>query len=113
MDTVLSETENFLSVHGINDKRAGRVRLAVEELVLNVINYGGDGLKHLELRIVLKEDAIMIAIRDDGVLFDHSVFTYAGRPDIPGGQGLELVRKTALSFEYRPVLGMNRTLLTY
>jgi anti-sigma regulatory factor (Ser/Thr protein kinase) len=110
---VLQEAEAFLASHGVNEKRASRVRLALEELVSNVINHGGDGLKHVEVRIVLREDDAVVVIRDDGVLFDHSVFAYAGRSDIPGGQGLELVRKTALSFDYRPVLGMNRTLLTY
>jgi Na+-driven multidrug efflux pump/anti-sigma regulatory factor (Ser/Thr protein kinase) len=109
---ILQESESFMLSHNIEKKRAGRIRLAIEELVSNVINHGGEKLKHIEIRIVL-QDEISLIVRDDGVLFDHSTFIYSGRADIPGGQGLELVRKTALSFEYRPVLGMNRTLLTY
>jgi len=109
---ILQESESFMLSHNIEKKRASRIRLAIEELVSNVINHGGEKLKHIEIRIVL-QDEISLIIRDDGILFDHSTFIYSGRADIPGGQGLELVRKTALSFEYRPVLGMNRTLLTY
>ena len=112
LQTVLQEAEDFLTSNGAPAKRAGRVRLAIEELGTNVINHGGTKLRYVEVRIVI-EDEIKVIIRDDGVLFDHSAFTYAGKPDVSGGQGLHLVRQTALSFEYRPVLGMNRTLLTY
>lgn len=113
LHNVILEIKSLFDGHSVAEARAARVLLAVDELVANVIMHGGKGgLKHIEVRVVLK-DEILLVIRDDGVLFDHSTFTRPDDMEIEGGRGIELIRKTAASFEYRPVLGLNRTLLTY
>jgi anti-sigma regulatory factor (Ser/Thr protein kinase) len=111
---ILQDTENFLLSHDIEKKRASRIKLAAEELISNVINHGGEKLKHVEIRVVLKsKEEILLIIRDNGLMFDHSEYKYTDKPNCPGGQGLQLIRKTAVSLEYRPVLGMNRTIAIY
>jgi anti-sigma regulatory factor (Ser/Thr protein kinase) len=107
---------DFFDGRNIAEAKYARVILAVDELVANVIHHGGKGgLKHIEIRIVLKvlKDEILLVIRDDGALFDHSAFTDPAKPIREGGQGLSLIRKTASAFEYMPTLGLNRTLVKY
>jgi anti-sigma regulatory factor (Ser/Thr protein kinase) len=112
LHTVIEEIKTFFDTHSIAEERAARVMLAVDELVTNVIKHGSNGnLSHVEVRIVL-EGGILLIVRDDGVLFDHSVFT-EGKTADTNGYGLKLVDNTTSSFEYRPVLGLNRTLIQY
>jgi len=112
LHAVIGEIKLFFDERGADETLAARVMLAVDELVANVIMHGGKkGLNHIEVRIVLK-DEILLVIRDDGILFDHSAFA-GTKPIREGGHGLKLIRKTASSFEYRPALGLNRTLVKY
>ena len=112
LHAVIGEIKLFFDERGADETLAARVMLAVDELVANVIMHGGKkGLNHIEVRIVLK-DEILLVIRDDGILFDHSAFA-GTKPIREGGHGLKLIHKTASSFEYRPALGLNRTLVKY
>ena len=85
-----------------------RVNLVLEELGLNIMNYGHDeGLHEFEIILTSAEDALTIEVTDDGRPFDP--LNEAPEPDLDasvddrqvGGLGLHLVRKMVDEMFYR------------
>ena len=97
-----------------------KVNLALEELVINVMNYGHDGgLHEIDITLTSDEDSLTIEIVDDGRPFDplHD----APKPDVNaeledrdiGGLGIHFVRKMMDDVRYRREEGKNHlTLVT-
>ena len=86
---------------------AYQVRLALEELVLNVINYGFAGGKgRIDIEISSEPGAVTIGISDDAEAFDPT--HDASKPDVNaslderpiGGLGVHLVHKMMDEFRY-------------
>ena len=97
-----------------------RVHLVLEELVLNIIDYGfDDGKDDHELVVVLmsEDDNLTIEITDDGIPFDplHDAKipdTDAPLEDRPiGGLGVHLVRTMMDEVSYRREDGKNHLTL--
>ena len=95
-----------------------KVNLALEEVVINVMNYGhDDGLHEIEISLFSDENALTIEIVDDGRPFDplHD----APRPNVTGeledrnigGLGIHLVRKMMDDVRYRREQGKNHLTL--
>ena len=97
-----------------------KVNLALEEIVINVMNYGHeDGLHEIDIILTSEENALTIEIVDDGRPFDplHD----APIPDVNaeledrniGGLGIHFVRKMMDDVRYRREEGKNHlTLVT-
>ena len=97
-----------------------QVNLDLEELVINVMNYGHDGgLHEIDITLTSDEDSLTIEIVDDGRPFDplHD----APKPDVNaeledrdiGGLGIHFVRKMMDDVRYRREEGKNHlTLVT-
>ncbi len=97
-----------------------KVNLALEEIVINVMNYGhDDGLHEIEISLIADENALTIEIVDDGRPFDplHD----APKPNVTGeledrdigGLGIHLVREIMDDVRYRREEGKNHlTLVT-
>lgn len=91
---------------GFDAKEAKRLRLAVDEAVANVINYGQASA--ITLRVELEADGLMLTIDDDGLPFDP---TQGPQTDLsvppderpPGGMGIILMRQMTDSLSYRRV----------
>ena len=97
-----------------------RVHLVLEELVLNIIDYGcDDGKDDHELEVVLisEDEDLTIEITDDGIPFDP--LEDAKKPDINapledrpiGGLGVHLVRTMMDEVSYRHEGGKNHLTL--
>jgi anti-sigma regulatory factor (Ser/Thr protein kinase) len=97
-----------------------RVHLVLEELVLNIIDYGFDDGKDehdLEVVLVSDDDALTIEITDDGIPFDP--LTDAKKPDVDapledrpiGGLGVHLVRTMMDEVTYEREDGKNHLTL--
>ena len=109
----------FCAEHGLTEKIAFEVNLAVEELVTNTISYGydDDGEHRIDLALRLEGGVLAIEIADDGRAFDP---LQAPAPDIgaslqdraKGGLGIYLVRKTMDTVAYRRQDGRNVVTLT-
>lgn len=93
---------------------AYQVRLALEELVLNVINYGFDGSEgRIDIDISSKPGAVTIGISDNGKAFDPT--HDARKPDVHaplderpiGGLGVHLVHEMMDEFSYARKDGRN------
>lgn len=97
-----------------------KVNLALEEVVINVMNYGhDDGLHEIDIILTADEESLTIEIVDDGRPFDP--LTDAPKPDVNadledrniGGLGIHLVRKMMDDVRYRREEGKNHlTLVT-
>lgn len=85
-----------------------RVNLVLEELGINIMNYGhDDGLHEFEIALTSEADAVTIEITDDGRPFDP--LNDATLPDVTapiedrtvGGLGIHLVRTMMDDLSYR------------
>ena len=95
-----------------------RVHLALEELGLNIINYGYDeGVHEIELTVNSQPEEVTIEIWDDGRPFDP--LQDAPEPDVSsaledrpvGGQGVHLVRTMMDQLRYQRESGRNHLTL--
>lgn len=104
--------EAVLTRHGIDAGVRGDVRLIVEELASNAIEYGGDGVDvgqhELSVDIGMDGDLLTLRFRDQGAPFDP---LSAQTPDLEadildrpiGGLGLYLIRQIAESMHYERI----------
>ena len=91
-----------------------RVQLAIEEVVLNVMDYGYDeGVHEFELILTSEADTLTIEVVDDGRPFDP--LNDVPTPDLEatveerkvGGLGIHLVRTMMDQVNYRREQGRN------
>jgi serine/threonine-protein kinase RsbW len=107
---------------GLSSRRTGRLRLAAEELVVNIINhgYGTCRAPHVALEVEggVDGDRVWLRIVDDAPAFDP---TQVPPPDdldrplaqrSPGGLGLHLARSAVDDIRYESVGGRNTVTLT-
>lgn len=95
---------------GIDKREAGRLRLAVEEAVANVINYSQ--ATAITLRTAVEPDRLVLTIDDDGQPFDPTEgsatdLTVPADQRPPGGMGIVLMQQMADGLSYRRVNGHN------
>ena len=95
-----------------------RVQLAIEEVVLNVMDYGYDeGVHEFELILTSEADTLTIEVVDDGRPFDP--LNDVPTPDLEatveerkvGGLGIHLVRTMMDQVNYRREQGRNHLIL--
>ncbi|MBR3530567.1 MAG: SpoIIE family protein phosphatase [Bacteroidaceae bacterium] len=95
---------------GIDEKEANRLRLAVEEVLANVINYGE--ATGITLRASVENEQLMLTIDDDGQAFDptqDSTTDLSVPPDHrpPGGLGLIFLHQMTDGLAYQYSNGHN------
>lgn len=114
LDRVSAAIEDFALEEGWPMDLVFKVNLALEEVVINVMNYGHeDGLHDIDITLTTEENALTIEIVDDGRPFDP--LTDAPIPDVDaeledrsiGGLGIHLVRKMMDDVCYRREEGKN------
>lgn len=95
---------------GIADRESKQLRLAVEEAVANVINYGQ--ATTITLQTTVEHDRLVLTIDDDGLPFDPTQDSSTDlsvpadqRP--PGGLGIIMMRQMTDSMSYRRINGHN------
>ena len=115
MEMITSALESLAEEDNWSSGLLFHVNLALEELGLNIMDYGYDGGSHeIEIDVISEEDSVTIEIVDDGRPFDPLTDTPA--PDLDssvedrriGGQGVHLVRALMDEVVYRREAGKNR-----
>src|SRR5258708_2953080 len=95
------EVERFCADHGLGQAVTFKLRLIVEELVLNLIDHAVDPkTDHINLRIEIEPNRIILIVEDDSAPFDpHSAPPFDKTKPLeertPRGMGLHLVRTMA------------------
>ncbi len=114
MEEVVSISERvqaFCLERGIDQKRAMLAALAMEEMAGNVVAHGfvKDNRKHtVDIRVVHKNDDVILRIKDDCVPFDPAQRNALTDPaDVTKNIGLRMVFGMAAKVEYQSILGMN------
>ena len=102
--------EHVAKQAGFDDKETHRLRLAVEEAVANVINYGQ--ATTITLHAETANSRLTLTIDDDGIAFDptqDSATDLSVSPDQrpPGGLGIMLLHKMTDALSYERVDGHN------
>lgn len=100
--------EEYGKEYSISGKSLYNIKLALEELFVNIVLYGYDDDGEHEVTIVITKDGseLTVEIRDDGKPFNP---LEAPAPDLempveerePGGLGIHLVRHISKGIEYR------------
>lgn len=100
--------EKLATEHGLGSLKAGQINLALEEIIVNIINhaYDNNSKKQIDVQTSWNSDAIRFKITDSGKPFNP---LEAEKPDVTlgleersiGGLGLELVRQYTDSIEYQ------------
>ena len=105
----------FLDDEGVSKSTAHRVKLVVEELVVNVIQHAfDDGAPHAILLDVRTDpQGVAIMVEDDGKRFDPTI---AAAPPLKellesgksGGLGVAIIRKVTRDLKYERADNKNR-----
>ena len=110
---------DFLGEEGVPDRVINRVRLVIEELVVNAIRYAFDdeGAHRIDVELRTEPRRVIVTIDDDGRPFDPNA---APAPPLnepwetrrTGGLGIYLVRKLSSDLSYSRDGDRNRTRVT-
>jgi anti-sigma regulatory factor (Ser/Thr protein kinase) len=115
MRRVNAALREFLGEEGVHPDGLKRVRLVVEELVVNIIQHAfDDDTKHtIVLTLRTEPRRVTVTTEDDGKPFDprEAPPPPLGRPieeQGKGGYGIHIVKHMAKSLEYTRADGRNR-----
>ena len=108
---VSEDIQNFCLSRGIDSHRALYAGLASEEMVCNVIDHGftKDSKNHsVNVRVVCKNDHVIIRIKDDCVPFDPAErLRLSQGGDAASNIGIRMVFSIAESIKYQNIFGLN------
>lgn len=110
--------QEFAPSQGVPDKMVFGLALALEECATNVVNHGlkRDASRVFHVQFGREADAFVIELRDGGPEFDPTAGPTRRRQveddDLPGGWGIELVRRSMDEIRYQRVAGENILRLT-
>ena len=105
----------FCLSQGENERRSMLLSLCVEEMVNNIVEHGFDKDRYehsAELRILFKDEARVIRIRDNCFNFDPVLYLELHRTEDPTAHiGIRMVMKMVKSANYVNSLGLNNLTL--
>ncbi len=109
--SIAGKVQEFCKERGIDAKRAQLAAMALEEMAGNVILHGftKDEKKHsVDIRVVNKDDDLILRLRDDCVAFDPGEH----KEPVAGDEsaqyfGIRMIFRIARSIRYQNLLGMN------
>ncbi len=101
----------FCKARGVDERRAFFASLCMEEMAGNIVEHGftKDRKQHsADIRVVHKDDAVILRIRDDCTAFDPTEYHKVMKMDEDGkNAGIQLVYGIAKEVQYQNLLGMN------
>jgi serine/threonine-protein kinase RsbW len=113
-----SEVKEFLERSGASERAIFKVRLALEEMLLNLIEHAtGSRTQRIDVRVDVEPERVVIVIEDDGDPFDiRSAPEFdKSRPleeRQPRGMGIQLVRSLIDEMHYERLHSRNHLRLT-
>jgi anti-sigma regulatory factor (Ser/Thr protein kinase) len=115
---VAKEVERFCAEHAFGKAVTFKLRLIVEELVLNLIDHAVDPkTDRIDLHIEVDPSRVIVIVEDDCAFFDpHSAPAFDKTTPLeeraPRGMGIHLVRTMAEEMVYERINGRNRLRVT-
>ncbi len=119
LQRVSGELELFLRKNNVPENSAHAARLAVEEMVSNIIKYAfSDSEEHeISVEASLEEGRLSISVEDDGIEF-NPLLSPEKNTDVPvnerevGGLGIHLVKNMVAEMSYCRRDGKNMLQIT-
>ncbi len=114
----LQDIYTFCQDHGFDSKKAYHAALCLEEMVTNIVEHGfpSDDKPHsIDIRIVAKDDDLILRVRDDCELFNvrEKGDTWKENTlDPTGNMGIRITMASAKDLKYVNTLGTNTLLIT-
>ena len=109
--SVAEQVQRFCTERGIDEKRSLLAGLCMEEMAGNIVQHGftKDEKDHgIDIRVVHKEDRVILRLKDDCVPFDPMERQGLEDPeDVMKNIGIRMVLKTAEDVSYQNILGLN------
>ena len=109
--SIARQIQDFCLARGVDARRAYLSGLAMEEMAGNIVQHGfsKDKKRHsIDVRVVHKDDNIILRIKDDCVPFDPAEKQrMAEAEDVMQNVGIRMVFRMAAEVQYRSVLGLN------
>jgi anti-sigma regulatory factor (Ser/Thr protein kinase) len=108
------EVEAFLGRHAVPSQAVVKVRVALEEMILNLINHAtGLAGSLIDVRLEVEPGRVVVLIEDDGDPFDpRSAPAFDTTQPLEerraGGMGIQLVRGFVTEMHYERLSGRNR-----
>ena len=103
--------QDFCRSRGIDERRALLSGLALEEMAGNVVAHGfvKDNRSHtIDVRVVHKDENILLRLKDDCVRFDPGARKALADPADPAKNiGIRMVFRLAKDVQYQSILGLN------
>lgn len=101
----------FCLTNKIDMKTASHVGLAVEEMAVNITEHGyKKNIKnYIDILIKIRENEVIIALRDNGIPFDPTM--YKEDENTYSCSGILLVKALAESIHYTRLIGLNSTII--
>jgi serine/threonine-protein kinase RsbW len=112
--SAVGEVERFFAENALPKAVTFKVRLVLEELVVNLIDHAtGSATDRIDIRLVLEPSRVVLVVEDDGAPFDpRSAPPFDKAKPLeergPRGLGLHLVRSMTESIVYDRVGSRNR-----
>ncbi len=105
------KVQRFCDTNGLAHRIGLHAGLCMEEMALNIFQHGfsRDSRRHsIEIRVVLREDDVMLRIKDDGIAFNPKEWYEMMAPSDPVTNiGIRLVYRISDEMNYHNLLGMN------
>ena len=109
--SISQQVQAFCREKGIDERRSYLAGLSMEEMAGNIVDHGftKDRKKHsVDVRVVHKDDGVILRIKDDCVLFNPSErMQMANGDDVLKNIGIRMVFGIASDVKYQNILGLN------
>ena len=109
--SVAERIQKFCIERGVDKRRAYLAGLSMEEMAGNIVDHGfsKDNKSHsVDVRVVHKDDDIILRIKDDCVPFDPGERQkIADEQDLSKNIGIRMIFKMARDVQYQSILGLN------
>lgn len=103
------EMIEFCKEKGADSSKANLLAVAAEEMIVNIIRYGGKKVNTIDVNLCITEHAMIFRIRDNGIPFDPTDYTVdSGEFEI---HGIEVVKSITDKIQYMRVLDLNNSVV--
>ena len=108
---VSQEVIEFCKENNVSLNIANLAAMALEEMTVNIIKYGGKSAKWIDINISIEENEIRLRIRDNGKPFNPAEYTFdSDEYDI---HGIEIVKRISSKVDYIRTMDMNNTIIEF
>lgn len=109
VEKVPREIIGFCKAHQVDAGRANLLAVAAEEMLVNIIRYGGKKVDTIDINLRIADDTLLFRLRDNGIPFDPTDYSVdSGEYEI---HGIEVVRSITDRMQYMRVLDLNHTVI--